>query len=74
LAIGIINIIDILVEIFIDSHVIRQKSNSVAGNILCKYKSQVKEIVLAVIIGCALTVGITFAMVHGFGLRKCHQG
>jgi len=53
----------------LDSHILRQKTASLSGFILCKYKSQVKEILVSLILGSILVVGVSFAFIEGFGIR-----
>ena len=63
IAFSILNIINAVAEIFLDSHILRQKTSSIAGFILCKSKSQVKEILLAIILGALFTIVISVSTV-----------
>lgn len=74
IAFAILNIIDILVELFINSHVIKSKTFSIGGLCLRKHNSQTKEILLAVLISVILAVGLIFALIGGFGIRQCGTG
>jgi hypothetical protein len=73
-AFAILNISNVLIEIFLDNHILRQKTTSISGFILCKYKSQVKEILISLILGSILVVGVSFAFIEGFGIRQCKLG
>ena len=68
---AILNIINIFVEMFINSHIIKIKSKSGPGLILRKYNSQTKEIILATLLGIVFAIGISYALIGGFGIRKC---
>lgn len=68
---AILNIINIVVEMFINSHIIKNKSKSGPGVCLRKYNSQTKEIILATLIGLVFAIGISYALIGGFGIRKC---
>lgn len=68
---AILNIINILCEMFINSHIIKSKNKSGSSVCLRKYNSQTKEIILATLLGIVLAGGITYALIGGFGIRKC---
>ena len=74
LAFTILNVVNILTEIFMTNHIIKTKTNSATGVCLRKYNSQSREIIFASIIGAIFIIGITYALIGGFGVRKCELG
>ena len=66
---AILNIINIVAEMFINSHIIKSKNKSASSFCLRKFNSQTKEIILATLLGTVLAIGISYALIGGFGIR-----
>jgi hypothetical protein len=69
-----LNIIDIAIELFIESHVLQDKLYTIFGIILGEKKTPFKEIVTATMFGIFLGLLITTAATNSFGIRVCSSG